>query len=265
MLKKALLATAATVLISMPAMAADIVEAPVEVSSWTAFYLGAGVGAAWSNFDTSGKYCYDDGYVCYNDDSDWYYNFKDLFNNDSDTAFRGIGSLGFDWEVAPSFVLGVFGDVNFGQQTGISSGQGYQYYDGEDYWDYHDKFTYGVDTLWTLGGRVGWGTENTLFYGLVGYSWADTQAKLKLGCYDGDNSCWYTGKNDDTVNGWTFGGGVEFKGWLWDTVSTSIEYRYTDLDSVSATAWVNDTDYFKAKVDQDIQQVNLVFKYRFGM
>ncbi len=70
------------------------------------------------------------------------------------------------------------------------------------------------------------GTENTLFYGLVGYSWADAQAKLGLGCEDGFG-CNYTAKNDDTVNGWTFGGGVEFKGWLWDTVSTSIEYRYT--------------------------------------
>jgi outer membrane immunogenic protein len=260
MLKKTLLASAATVLLSVPAMSADIVEAPVEVSSWTAFYLGAGIGAAWSNFDTKGKYCYDYGEYCYTDDYDWYYNFGDLFNNDSDTAFRGIGQVGFDWEVAPSFVLGVFGDVNFGQQTGVSNKYGY-----EDLYFYHDKFSYGVDTLWTLGGRVGYGTENTLFYGLVGYSWADTQAKLGIYCPDSGGSCWATAKNDDTINGWTFGGGVEFKGWLWDTVSTAIEYRYTDLDSVSATAWVNDSDYFKAKLDQDIQQINLVFKYRFGM
>jgi outer membrane immunogenic protein len=262
MLKKTLLATAATVLLSMPAMAADIVEAPVEVvSSWTAFYLGAGIGAAWSDFDTSGKYCdtyYD---VCYNDfNDDVNVGFRDLFGSDSDTSFRGIGQLGFDWEVAPSFVLGAFGDVNFGQQTGVSSKS---YWNDIDFEDYYHKASYGVDALWTLGGRVGWGTENTLFYGLVGYSWADAEAKLNLGCIDGD--CLFTAKNDDTVNGWTFGGGVEFKGWLWDTVSTSIEYRYTDLDSIGGKVWIDDFDYVKHSVDQDIQQVNLVFKYRFGM
>ena len=65
----------------------------------------------------------------------------------------------------------------------------------------------------------------------------------------------------------SFGGGVEFKGWLWEGFSTAIEYRYTDLDSVSATYW-NDyccgSESWTAKVDQDIQQVNLIVKYRFG-
>ncbi len=251
-LRKTLLAGAATMLLSMPAVAADIVEAPVEVSSWTAFYLGAGIGAAWSNFDTGGNYYS----YC---DCEWFYDFRDLFDGDSDTSFRGIGQIGFDWEIAQNFVIGAFGDVNFGQQTGISNKYGY-----EDYYNFHDKFSYGVDTMWTLGGRAGYGTENTLFYGLVGYSWADAQAKLGIYCFDDTNSCWATAKNDDTINGWTFGGGVEFKGWLWDTVSTSIEYRYTDLNSVKATVWDGE-NYWRAKVDQDIQQVNLVFKYRFGM
>jgi len=262
MLKKTLLATAATVLLSVPTMAADIVEAPVEVvSSWTAFYLGAGIGAAWSNFDTNGKYCdtYYEETVCWKDwNNNSSYGFNELFGSDNDTAFRGIGQIGFDWEIAPSFVLGAFGDVNFGQQTGVSNKV---YYGFED--DWHNKASYGINALWTLGGRVGFGTENTLFYGLVGYSWADAQAKLKLGCDDG--GCDWVAKADDTVNGWTFGGGIEFKGWLWDTVSTAIEYRYTDLDSVSGKVWVNDWDYVKHSVDQDVQQVNLIFKYRFGM
>jgi hypothetical protein len=45
----------------------------------------------------------------------------------------------------------------------------------------------------------------------------------------------------------------------------SLEYRYTDLDSIGGKVWVNDWDYVKNSVDQDIQQINLVFKYRFGM
>jgi outer membrane immunogenic protein len=251
-IRKTLLAGAATILLTMPAMAADVVEAPMEVSSWTAFYIGAGIGAAWSDFDTSGDYYS----YC---DCSWFYDFRDLFDSDGDTAFRGIGQIGFDWEIAPSFVIGAFGDLNFGQETGISNKYHY-----EDFYNFHDKFSYGVDTLWTLGGRVGYGTENTLFYGLVGYSWADTQAKLGIYCSDEGGDCWATAKNDDTVNGWTFGGGVEFKGWLWDTFSTAVEYRYTDLDSVKATVWDGD-DYWRSKIDQDIQQINLVFKYRFGM
>jgi outer membrane immunogenic protein len=266
MFKKLLLATAAIVVFGAPAMAADIVEAPVAVPSWTAFYIGGGIGAAWSDFSTGGKYCYveeDGDEFCDREnqyDSYGYY-FDQLFNDDDDTSFRGIAQLGFDYELAPGFVLGAFGDVNFGQETGISGRQDYNY--DEEVFDRFDKFSYGVNSLWTLGGRAGFGTENALFYGLVGYSWADAEAKLRIGCIDGEG-CWASAKKDDTLNGWTFGGGIEFKGWLWDGFSTAIEYRYTDLDSVTAKGWFEDSEYWKAKVDQDIQQVNLIVKYRFG-
>jgi opacity protein-like surface antigen len=260
MFKKLLLATAATAVLSMPAMAADVVEVPVVVPSWTAFYIGAGIGAAWSDFDTSGRYCY------YDDDGDTecikdYDEFDNLFGSDDDTSFRGIAQIGFDWEAAPGFVFGAFGDLNFGQETGIDN----RWWVGDDY--YH-KFSYGVNELWTLGGRIGFGTENALFYGLIGYSWADAEAKLRIYC--DDLGCFGSAKNDDTVDGVTFGGGVEFKGWLWDGFSTAIEYRYTDLDTLSASHQNNygggDPGYevWTGKVDQDIQQVNLIVKYRFG-
>jgi opacity protein-like surface antigen len=263
MFKKLLLATAATAVLSMPAMAADVVEVPVVVPSWTAFYIGGGIGAAWSDFDTSGKYCYydDDGdSECFKED--FYFGKNGLFGSDDDTSFRGIAQIGFDWEAAPGFVFGAFGDLNFGQQTGVSSKEYY-------YVDEYNKLSYGVNELWTLGGRLGFGTENALFYGLIGYSWADAEAKLSLFCEDG-GGCWASAKNDDTVDGVTFGGGIEFKGWLWDGFSTAIEYRYTDLDSVSATHWNAyeggdpGDESWTAKIDQDIQQVNLIVKYRFG-
>jgi opacity protein-like surface antigen len=120
-----------------------------------------------------------------------------------------------------------------------------------------------------VGGRVGFGTETALFYGLIGYSWADAEAKLGIGCFDGEG-CIVSGKNDDTVDGVTFGGGVEFKGWLWEGFSTAIEYRYTDLDTLSTLAWYDAgvgehfDEEWTGKVDQDIQQINLIVKYRFG-
>jgi len=261
MFKKLLLATAATAALSMPAMAADVVEVPVDVPSWTAFYIGGGIKAAWSDFDTSAKYCDLDYEVveCWrvNDPELNFLGFDNLFGGDSDTAFRGIVQLGFDWEMAPGFVLGAFGDFNFGQETGVSQKDSYLW--GLD--EYHNKLSYGVNNMWTLGGRLGFGTESALFYGLLGYTWADAEAKLQLDCFEGE--CWGTAKNDDTVEGVTFGGGIEFKGWLWEGFSTAIEYRYIDLDSVSAAVQDED-DYFKFKVDQDIQEVMLTVKYRFG-
>jgi hypothetical protein len=249
-----LLAIAAAVLWSTPTMAADIAEAPANIPSWTAFYLGAGVGAARSDFNTGGNFYSECG-------CEYFFDFDDLVYSDSETTLRGIGQIGFDWEVGSGLVLGAFGDVNFGQQTGVSNTFHYQdsYSD-----DVHDKFSYGVDALWTVGGRVGFGAENTLFYGLLGYSWANSEASLEIGCDDGTNQCWRSAKNDGPLNGWTFGGGVEYKGWMWDALSTAVEYRYTDLDAVTATVQ-DGSDYYKARVNQDIQQVSLVFRYRFGM
>ncbi|WP_421695928.1 outer membrane protein [Aestuariivirga sp.] len=249
-----LLAAAVAALLSTQSMAADIVEAPPAIPSWTAFYLGAGVGAAWSDFNTYGNYYSECG-------CEYFFDFRDLAYSDSETTFRGIGQLGFDLEVGSGLVLGAFGDVNFGQQAGVSNT--YHYQDSYDY-DVHDKFSYDLGALWTVGGRVGFGAENALFYGLVGYSWADSDSKLSIGCNDGTSQCWRTAKNDGPISGWTFGGGIEYKGWMWDALSTSIEYRYTDLDAITAT--VRDgSDYYRTRVDQDIQQVNLVFKYRIGI
>lgn len=291
MLKKILLATAATVALSMPAMAADIVEVPVEVPSWTGFYVGGGIGAAWSDFDTGGKYCTDrpvvdgpyiDPYnnsedeICYKAgdvdwDPDWdidRWGFGNLFGGESDTAFRGIVQAGFDWELAPGFLIGVMGDYNFGETSGNSVKEVNDLFNwdfGNDF-ERTDKFSYGIDNMFTLSGRLGFATEQALFYGLLGYSWADAESKLQIGCFEGD--CLISGKNSDTVEGVTFGGGVEFKGWLWEGASTRLEYRYTDLDSSNLRLDRRDIgffdDEFRADIDQSVQGIYLTFNWRFG-
>jgi opacity protein-like surface antigen len=283
MLKKILLATAATVALSMPAMAADIVEVPVEVPSWTGFYVGGGIGAAWSDFDTGGKFCtdrfndvFDDELECFKaSDVDWdpewdvdRWGFGNLFGGESDTAFRGIVQAGFDWELAPGFLIGVMGDYNFGQTTGGSAKEVNDLFnfDFEDEFERTDKFSYGIDNMFTLSGRLGFATEQALFYGLLGYSWADAESKLQIGCFEGD--CLISGKNSDTVEGVTFGGGVEFKGWLWEGASTRLEYRYTDLDSSNllldrdVVNWAH--DQFRADIDQSVQGIYLTVNWRFG-
>src|SRR5262249_33057225 len=102
--------------VSPAALAADFAPPePVPVMSWTGFYLGAGGGLAWAELDVNHKHCllYDD--VCSDDPVD---NFHRDFSQSSDAGGVGIVQGGFDWEVAPSFVVGFGADWTFGEVFG---------------------------------------------------------------------------------------------------------------------------------------------------
>jgi len=98
---------------SSTAFAADMAPPPepLPVMSWTGFYLGAGGGVGWADLDVNRRLCavYDDGSCI----EDW--DFRRDFNASSDGGIIGIVQGGFDWEVAPSFVVGVGADWTFGE------------------------------------------------------------------------------------------------------------------------------------------------------
>ena len=91
--------------IALPAMAADMpsclhqgaaAPAPVEVYSWTGFYLGGNLGGKWSRYHstiTSGN-----GSVL-------------GFSGEGDASFVGGGQLGYMWQTG-QFVFGVEGDID---------------------------------------------------------------------------------------------------------------------------------------------------------
>jgi len=254
MFKKLYLAAiAAPILLAAPAAAADYeIQETVVASSWTGFYIGAGVGVAWVDFDPYGKYC--DVYgICVSP------NFIDdlISNLDNEAAFRGMAIAGFDWEAMPGFLLGIQADYNFGQDLGFKKSYDYV----EDDIAYYNSATAHIEDMWTLAGRFGWATDETLFYGLAGWSWANSKMALNHGCID--SGCWNSLSNSDTIDGWTVGAGVEFRNWLLEGMSTRFEYRYTDFGSNSVWGTDLDDNYYKFSADQNVQGFYLTMNYRF--
>jgi len=242
--------------VSPAAFAADMVPEPAPVSSWTGFYLGAGGGVGWADIDVNHRRCwlFDDG-SC---DPDW--DFHHDFNETSDGNIIGIVQGGFDYELAPSFVIGVGADWTFGDILNNDRNN------HDDNFGFHDHFENSGSSMVDVYGRAGFApTQNLLVFGLVGWSWADADTNFRVRD-DSDNLLFH---HDDNVsaNGLTFGGGVEWK--FTDSLSIRGEYRFTDLDNFNNNGNFSDNcgcDNFRDRNDVDInvQRVLFTLNWRFG-
>ncbi len=107
---------------------------------------------------------------------------------------------GYNFQVAPNFVLGIEGDLTLNDMKGSSG-----------------PFT--VSNQWnaTLRARAGYSVDRFLLYGTGG---------LAVGGLKVSNPA---ASDDRTVSGWTLGGGVEAA--VTSSVTARLEYRYTDLGS----------------------------------
>ena len=120
------------------------------------------------------------------------------FGSDSFDGWRIGGFGGYNWQLADSYVAGLEGDINY---------------------DWADKDYVGGSKLESgFGGsiraRAGYTIDRALIY--VAGGWAATNVKLKTPA----------GKDSDTLNGWTIGGGVDYA--FTDNVFGLLEYRYND-------------------------------------
>jgi outer membrane immunogenic protein len=243
------------------AIAADMaVPEPAPVMSWTGFYLGAGGGVGWADVSFDHKRCrldHDDEKVCIEDEED---NFRNDFDESSDGDIIGIVQGGFDWEVAPSFVVGIGADWTFGDGIEIER----NHHDEEDGW--RSRWDAQVGDMVDVYGRAGFApTGSLLIFGLVGWTWADVDAGFRIRHDEHED---WRDNNDDEFNadGLTFGGGVEWK--FTDNLSIRGEYRFTDLDNFDNNGhfkdWNDDEFRHKNDVDVDVQRVLFTLNWRFG-
>ncbi len=245
--------------VSSAAFAADMaVPEPAPVMSWTGFYLGAGGGVAWADLDINHRLCevdYDG--VCF-ENSD----FRRDFNDSSDAGGVGIVQGGFDYELAPSFVVGVGADATFGDVLGDNNRKFH-----DDFFNLDHRFNHDGSSLVDVYGRAGFApTQSLLIFGLVGWTWADIDTEFRL--RDGDETIFHNSDNF-SANGLTFGGGVEWK--FTDNLSIRGEYRFTDLDNFDnnghfALDCGNYDCEFRHRndIDLDVQRVLFTLNWRFG-
>ena len=213
MLKKVLLAGAASLFTLSAAQAADIV-AP-EVYDWTGPYLGLQGGYGWGENDVSATDSEDsteevilfDAAIANGRDGD-----MDL------EGFIGGLHLGYNWQ-SDALVLGVEGDIEFSDMDGdtdVVDAMGTKIGSVEQE----------IDWLGSLRLRAGFAADRALFYATGGLAVGGVELTLKDG--DGDEFA----SNSETNWGWTLGGGVEYA--FTDDLSARIEYRYTDLGDIEA-------------------------------
>lgn len=217
--------------------------APTMATNWTGFYANAGAGYGLWAADTtitlpSGTCVY-----C-------------VTQVKGGKGYLGVIGAGYDWQFAPTWVAGVFGDFDVSSLKGTIQ----------------DQNTLGAGEIkqtsaWAVGPRLGWlPSPQTMTYVNGGYTGARFNGATHISVYDGVTPTGFSTPGF-TVGGWFLGGGVETtfdffgmlgKGWFWRN-----EYRYASYASkavpVSIGGVTLDNINFKPVVQTVTSQV--LFKF----
>jgi outer membrane immunogenic protein len=226
-MKKLLLTTVSALAFSVPAMAADVVEpAPFD---WTGPYVGVNVGATIfdDNLDLSGGLI--PGQLSGGDGSE------------TDVTFGA--QVGYNFQT-DNLLLGIEGDFNYlnADDDLLLTGKG-----GAKWESDHDWFA-------TIRARAGLVSDQTLFYITGGVAFLDSSYELTdlaFGASEGD---------DDTLVGWTNGGGVEYA--FSEDWSAKIEYLYADFGSVDEKV-SGGLGTFKGSADPELHVIRAGLNYHF--
>jgi outer membrane immunogenic protein len=216
------------------------VRAPIAYS-WNGCYGGVNAGAAWTrirhNLSVPGE--------------------ADFSTSDRDTSFTGGGQLGCNWQIDPSWVVGVEGDFNYlkaSHNTGFA-------FSGEDtVGNQETKLRW----LGTLRARLGYSWNRVLLYGTGGLAFGDVKSSVNAITNDGDI---FSGSYSKVRFGWAAGAGIEYA--FADRWSAKFEYLHFDLGSFNylvtqAPGGTNNLPPVwnaSGKVNGDILRVGL--NYRF--
>ena len=227
-MKRLLLGAAALVAFAAPAFAADIgarpytkapaYTAPQVVYNWTGFYVGGHVGGAFAgNNSLSG----------------------------SDARFLGGVQGGFDYQFAPTWVVGVEAQYSWlgGSTNGVTFPGGV-------------LVTGNNDQLGSVTGRLGYTWGPALLYGKGGYAWRDAS---NIGVTIGGAAQPFT-TTGNRRDGYTVGAGLEYM--FAPNWSAKAEYQYYNFGNTTITA--GPADVVGARFRDDEHTVKVGLNYRFG-
>lgn len=136
-----------------------------------------------------------------------------------DTGFTYGGFLGYNHQIE-SIVLGFEADLEGASTSATSSRFGLGALTDI-------RGTAKIDLQGSLRARIGYAIDNMLIYATGGYAWADADFDYLL-----DAAPLADDSFNDTLEGWTVGGGLEYG---WNNWSARLEYRYTDYGKASST------------------------------
>ncbi len=249
-MKKLVTVAAATMAIASTALAADLpVKAPVVISppawSWTGFYVGVNAGGSIGRDPTTQSIS--NGIASATVGS---------FTT-SPAGFIGGGQIGYNYQFAPHWVVGVEGDFQGASQKDSScvldcSGNGIiSAFSVDD--------TQKIKWFATARARFGYTGSPYLLYVTGGAAWAQVHNNLTVFV----NTLDAAGSANFNQSGWTIGAGVETH--LGGNWTAKLEYLYLDLGSFTDVAFQNNRTFTSVSDVRDhIVRVGLNYKLANG-
>ena len=309
-MKRTLLCAAALISMTSLGFAADLpsralAPAPIYVApafTWTGFYVGGNVGAAWGGRDNCPlRNTLDHG--IYTLDTDYLPN----CNGGNRVGVIGGVQAGYNWAFG-GWLFGLEGDINW---LGRNNGNGYDFTrfgqpeyamyafeNGDDNKPARDpkltvtNHTYSwsgngsANTLGTIRARFGFTTDRALFFITGGAAFrngdnsatiTDTETVITKGNkWDSLNSNWgndnhtstttttYTRNGNGNKVGWALGGGLEYA--LTENLSTKIEYLHAQFGNGGngySSGIIDDCQTFFGDSKNSIDIVRVGLNYRF--
>lgn len=195
-------------------------------TNWSGVYAGIAVGYSIATTEIT------DNVIDYTIPNAFY-----TIDEASSHDVTGTLTLGYDHQVMPGVVLGVFGDYTFGElNSTVSLG-----YPG----GYNLSLEY--DNTWAVGGRVGFAQSCcTMWFVTAGYTSTDIDLE---------------GLNDQ-LDGYFFGGGVEQA--LHGGFSLKLEYRYANYGDTRLLEVDQGCCYESIDADSEMHSIRLGINYKFG-
>ena len=307
-MKRTLLCAAALISMTSLGYAADLpsralAPAPIYVApafTWTGFYVGGNVGAAWGGRDNCPlRNTLDHG--VYTLDSDYLPN----CNGGNRVGVIGGVQAGYNWQFG-GWLFGLEGDINW---LGRNNDRGYDFSRyGEPRMGHYESsnedsdrpsrpphltvtnHTYSwsgngsANTLGTIRARFGFTTDCALFFVTGGAAFrngdnsatiTDTETVITTGNRWGTNS-WtpdsqrtvttttYTRTGNGNKVGWALGGGLEYA--LTENLSTKIEYLHAQFGNGGngySSGILDDCQTFFGDSKNSIDIVRVGLNYRF--
>jgi outer membrane immunogenic protein len=145
------------------------------------------------------------------------------------TGFIGGGQIGYNWQFAPTWVLGVEGTIS--GLTGEATAR------PEFNTNKGNGFSSKITWLATIRGRAGWLMDlDTLIYATGGGAWAGVKNKVDPNGFGSSSTVGTTKSVSTTRSGWVAGGGIEHMlGGAWSHWTLGLEVLYVDLGSSTGT------------------------------
>lgn len=243
-MRKFLIAAAAvTALSAGSASAADLAARPytkapmlvAPIFDWSGFYIGGNVGGGWSRSSFDNEFTGLPPNLNYSMDS---------------SSVVGGGQIGYNWQFAPNWVLGI---------EGMYSGGKFDSNNTQLQVGFLRTATTSFDSFWDVVGRIGYASNNWLFYARGGYTGAQVDRTV-FRTFDG----LLQSTDSHTASGYVVGAGVEYgftPNWIF-----GVEYNYRNYD-VSDRLAVNVPPTVLSNfrnVDLELHTVTARLSYKFG-